>query len=131
VARVLIIDDEPLLAEVLRRALADEFDVTATTRVSQALQGLIAGDHYDLILCDVMMPGTNGVELRDRVHEVHPELAARIVFMTGGVPRDDIRERLESLPNLVLEKPIALGLLRDLVSARVRCDATRRVALPF
>ncbi len=87
VPRVLIIDDEPLLAEVLRRALSDEFDVTATTRASEALQGLIAGDDYDLILCDVMMP--------------------------------------------VLEKPIPLVVLRDMVRARVRGDTTARAALPW
>jgi CheY-like chemotaxis protein len=122
VARVLIVDDDSTVAEMLRRFLSDEFDVTATTRPSEAARWLTSGNWYDIVLCDVVMPEMTGVELHERVHQVRPDLAARIVFVTGGITRADLRAALDGLPNLVLQKPFDLASLRELVHRRVRSE---------
>jgi CheY-like chemotaxis protein len=119
-ARVLIVDDEPLVAESLRLVLSGEFGVTTTTAPTQALQWITSGETFDVILCDVMMPGMNGVELRERIEKVAADQAARIVFVTGGILLPHVRALLESVPNAWIEKPIDLEGLRDLVRRRVR-----------
>jgi DNA-binding NtrC family response regulator len=119
VGRLLIVDDESRLADAVRRLLSDEFEVTVTSLPIEALKWLLCGDWYDVILCDVMMPVMNGVQLHDRVHAVHPELAARFVFVTGGVSVDSVRQLLDSVPNLVLERPIDFGALREFIRRRV------------
>jgi CheY-like chemotaxis protein len=128
VGRVLLIDDDLRVANSLRLVLSDEFDVRSTTRPSEALASLLGGDWYDLVLCDVTMPTMNGLELHDRVRTRRPDQAARIVFMTGGVPWDYLRRLLDALPNVVLEKPIDVMGLRELIRRRVRLDPPPRSA---
>ncbi|HEY8089066.1 MAG TPA: response regulator [Polyangiaceae bacterium] len=120
IPRVLIVDDQPGLAAALRALLSDEFDVQCTPRSLEAFVWLSGGEWYDVILCDVMMPAMTGVELRERVHALHPDVAARIVFMTGGVSGAHIRTALDAVPNLVLEKPVELEPLRELIRRRAR-----------
>jgi CheY-like chemotaxis protein len=107
-------------ASSLRLALSDEFEVTATTQPSEALARIVSGDWFDVILCEVMMPTMNGIELHDRVHARRPDQAVRIVFVTGGVPWDYLRRLLDSLPNVVLEKPLDIAGVRELIRRRVR-----------
>jgi CheY-like chemotaxis protein len=126
IGRVLIVDDEKLLAETLRRVLCDEFDVNLTTDPAEALRWLTSGDWYDVILCDVMMPTMNGVELRNRVHATRPDLACRIVFVTGGITWAHVRKLLESVPNTVLAKPFDFPALRDLIRRRTVSEPPSR-----
>jgi len=128
VGRVLIVDDELLLAESLRRILADEFDVTATSAPTLALAWLTSGKSYDVVLCDVMMPGMNGVELRAQVGRVAPEQAARFVFMTGGVLLPELQALLDDTSSIVLAKPFDYEALRELIRRRVPADPRRRQA---
>ncbi len=121
-ARVLIVDDEPLLAQSLRLVLSDEFDVTATTDPVEALGWLTSVDWYDVILCDVMMPTMTGVNLRERVHKRSPEQAARIILVTGGIVMPSVQKMLESVPGVVLTKPFDLPALRELIRRRLRSD---------
>src|SRR5450432_2678704 len=120
VARILVIDDEDKVARSLQLVLAQEFDVSRTTEPERALDWLQAGELFDVILCDVMMPGINGVELRNRVEKFSADQAARIVFITGGLLLPQVRQLLDSVPNTCLEKPLDLDGLRELIRRRVR-----------
>jgi CheY-like chemotaxis protein len=122
---VLIVDDELLFADSVRRVLADEYEVIALTDPFAALTRIAAGDWFDVILCDVMMPGLNGVELLGRITPVAPELAARFVFITGGILLPHVQALLDGIPNLVLAKPFDYHALRDLIRRRTRPCATR------
>jgi CheY-like chemotaxis protein len=81
VSRVLVVDDDPIFAEAVRTALSDALEVKVATDAHQALTSITAGDWYDVVLCERVMPGMTGVELRDRVHAESSELAARFVFI--------------------------------------------------
>jgi PAS domain S-box-containing protein len=83
--RVLIVDDEPHLATTLRMLLEDRHEVLATTQGEQAVSLLLEGAAFDVVLCDVMMPAPDGVEIFRRVTQARPELKGRFIFMTGGV----------------------------------------------
>jgi len=117
--RVLIIDDEKELTDVTREGLSDLHDVRATQDARQALEWIAAGERFDLILCDMMMPLMTGMEFHTRLAALAPEQADRVVFMTGGAFTPRAREFLTRLPNLRLEKPFDLGHVLAMVSAHL------------
>jgi CheY-like chemotaxis protein len=118
--RVLVVDDERLIAAALQRTLASEHEVTALSRAREALEGLIAGQRFDLILCDLMMPEMTGIEFHAELSSLAPDQAARMVFLTGGPCTPFAKEFLAKVPNLHIEKPFDTRRLRALVSTHMR-----------
>ena len=59
-ARILVIDDEPLIGVIVQRALRT-LDVSACTDAHEALAAIRGGRRYDVILCDLMMPAMTGM----------------------------------------------------------------------
>lgn len=122
--RVMVIDDEPFLAEALGVLLADDYDVDVFGDATEALARIAAGDAYDVILSDVVMPLMSGIEFHERLAKEHPEHASRVIFVTGGVYRSSDREYLDALPNTCFAKPPdAVALL-----AAVKQRVTERIA---
>jgi CheY-like chemotaxis protein len=117
--RVLLIDDDRLIAVAVRRALSADHDVTALLRARDALDRLAAGERYDVILCDVMMPSMTGIEFHDRLSHELPDQADRIVFLTGGAFTSTARTFLDEVSNMRMEKPFEVQALRALVNERV------------
>jgi PAS domain S-box-containing protein len=114
--RVLVIDDEALIRSVLVRILAPEHDVDTAASGQEAI-GLIRSSNYDLILCDVMMPGMSGLEV---YRTSAPAMADRFVFMSGGTIGKVITEQLDQLPNGRLAKPFTAEQVLQVVAARER-----------
>jgi signal transduction histidine kinase len=104
--RVLIVDDEVALGRALRRTLSSRHDVTVLASGQQALDRMEAGERFDAILLDVMMPELGGMEVYERIHEIAPRQAKRVVFLTGGAFSAKAREFLDRVINPRLEKPI-------------------------
>jgi CheY-like chemotaxis protein len=121
--RVLVVDDEPLLAGALVRMLSDAYDVESTIDPKEALARLASGQRYDAILCDVCMPVVTGVDFHDEVALHEPAQASRIVFITGGVTDARLAERLGALPNAVLGKPLERPSLDR--ALRAACEERR------
>jgi CheY-like chemotaxis protein/two-component sensor histidine kinase len=113
-ASVLIIEDEAPLGRLLERVLAPH-KVVVMTRAREALARIETREHFDIILCDLMMPEMTGMDFYQRLIGLRPEVAARVVFMTGGAFTAGAREFLERVPNLRLDKPINTALLRHIV----------------
>src|SRR5262249_3092989 len=83
--RILVLDDEPLVAEALATQLRSAgFAVQATDDPRATLERLVAGERFDLVFCDLMMAGVTGVELAAALEARAPERLAQVVFMTGG-----------------------------------------------
>src|SRR5262249_22508261 len=93
--RVLVVDDEPLVASAARRLLARSHEVQVAHCGRSALL-LIDTARFDAVLCDLMMPNMTGIELHARLSESRPELAERMVFLTGGVFDDEAERFLEA-----------------------------------
>jgi CheY-like chemotaxis protein len=91
--------------------------VTAVTSGPAALAHLQAGARFDVILCDMTMPGMSGMALHERLLAMAPDQAARMVFLSGGALTPAARVFLERHP--VLEKPFELRALEAVVAARV------------
>jgi signal transduction histidine kinase len=114
--RVLVIDDERLVGDAIARALSEENHVEVVTDAQEALTRIAAGQTYDVVLCDLMMPVVTGMDLYAEVLRAAPKMAGRIVFMTGGAFTPRARAFLESIGNPCLEKPIDMGKLRSLLA---------------
>jgi CheY-like chemotaxis protein len=116
-ARLLIVDDEPLLIASLSRTLTPEHKVEAFTDARLALERLRAGERYELILCDLMMPEMTGMELHATLARELPEQAARMVFLTGGAFTEAARAFLDSTERPWMEKPFEPEVLRSRLRA--------------
>ncbi len=127
-ARVLIVDDEGPIANLMREVLASDHDVLAATSAREALAIIDSQGDFDVIFCDLMMPEMGGVELYRRVRLRSPGLEEQIVFMTGGGFTTGEAELLASIGNRRLEKPFTLGaveqITREMAAAR-RQDAPK------
>jgi CheY-like chemotaxis protein len=104
---------------MLQRTLSKEHDVTYVGSAQDALTRLAAGEVFDVILCDLMMPEMTGMDLHARLLQLLPEQARRMIFVTGGAFTARAREFVESVPNLRIEKPFSVQQLRALVAERV------------
>jgi two-component system, NtrC family, sensor kinase len=120
--KVLVIDDEPLLCEAVKRMLAGEATIHTATDPAAALGRLLSGERFDAVLCDLLMPHKNGMQLFAELQEKRPELAARLGFVTGGAFSEDAQAFLREHGERVLEKPFSRsglrGLLRTLLSGK-------------
>lgn len=114
-ANLLLVDDDDLVAQVVRRALAHEHDIRIVNSAEAAFALFRAGERFDIVLCDLMMPQITGMELYRMLHELDAEQAARVVFMTGGAFTPSARMFLDGVPNRRLEKPFELRSLRELI----------------
>ena len=81
----------------------------------EALRLLDGGVGFDLILCDLMMPEMDGVDLHARLAARAPEQVARMVFLTGGAFSPRARRFLDEVPNPRVPKPFDGPALRGLV----------------
>ena len=77
--RVLIVDNEPELAQMLFILLSDQFDIEVAYSGEEALDLILAGERFAVVLSDHHMPGMDGVSLLGRIQEIAP-LTTRMMF---------------------------------------------------
>ena len=114
-ARILVVDDEPdilaLLDEILSR---DGYTIERAASGREALEQVACG-RFDLVISDVRMPDGDGRELYRSLCDRHPELARRVLILTG----DTLGLGAGDLPGLpreaLLEKPVEPVALRSAV----------------
>jgi PAS domain S-box-containing protein len=115
--RILVVDDEPMIAVAIRRTLQREHEVVTLTSAREAHARLTGGERFDVIVCDVMMPEMSGMDLHEELVRHSPELAGRMVFMTGGAFTPNTRAFLNHVGNRRIEKPFSSKQLRALVQS--------------
>jgi len=118
--RILIIDDEPEVGSAVKRVLSADHDVVVSLSGKEALEQIEMGPPFDVILCDLMMPGMSGMELFRELKRYAPAQVERVTFITGGAFTEAAAEFVAALPNRVLEKPFQPEEIRQLVSERLR-----------
>ncbi len=98
--RVLIIDDEPHVLEILR-SFSETLGYVGDTASSgdEAIKMIAPGRHWAM-LCDLKMPGINGVEIFERISQVDKNLSKRFVMVTGTIFENEIS------PHTLLEKGV-------------------------
>jgi signal transduction histidine kinase len=114
-ARLLVVDDEPLARAALERALGLEHDVEVASDGPGALELLAQGKRYDLILCDLMMPGFSPGEFALEVAVRWPASARALYFLTGGAVTPEAQAFVLKNGARILDKPLEVGRLRELL----------------
>jgi len=115
-ARVLVLDDEPSIAELLSEmlgALGHQPDVCLSpVRALEILQTR----PFDLIISDFRMPIMNGEAFHQALSKINPELARRVIFLTGDVVNKETQHFLASTGNPHLDKPFQLNRLEAVIA---------------
>jgi CheY-like chemotaxis protein len=115
--RVLVVDDDAMVGIALRRSLRD-YDVVLLDNAKGALEKVTAGERFDVIFCDLMMPEMTGMDLHAEIQRVAPNQVERMVFMTGGAVTKRARDFVATVPNPVIDKPFDTKMLREMIRAR-------------
>ena len=122
---VLVIDDEAPIRNALRRFFERRgWHVDEAADGAHGLAALMRADNaaFDVMICDLKMPGISGMELYSTLSAMRPELLGRLIFATGDVASPDAAAFLQRTRCPVLEKPYELSLLAETVD-RVRGSA--------
>ncbi len=117
---ILVVDDEPLIGHVIERMLGGAHEVVVETLASAALATLRAGARFDLVLCDLMMPGMTGVDLFEEVLQMDPAQAERMWFLTGGAFTERAQSFLARIGERHLAKPFTSAALEAVVERFAR-----------
>jgi two-component system NtrC family sensor kinase len=115
--RVLVVDDEEPVANLLARLLRELGHQPMVVNTGAEALELIAREQFDLVLSDVKMPGMSGFELHQTIKQTNPELAARLVFVTGDMLSAATQARIAQSGNPYIAKPFAIERLETLVRA--------------
>ena len=119
---VMIVDDEPLVAKMLRTQLAAAgYRVTVAADAEHALETLTSsGEGVDLVYCDLMMKGMSGMDFSEALAARAPSRLRRVVFMTGGAFTPQARDFCTTHGDRCVDKPF------DVVS-----ETSRRLGGPL
>lgn len=131
--RILVVDDEPGLAEMVCKGLTKKFEAEWATSAEEALERLAAGEKYSVILSDQEMPGQSGAEFLGELQAEYPEIV-RMLFTANGDVDTAIRGLHEGAIYRFLQKPCSLsdiavafeaGVLRHRRKATYRIERER------
>ncbi len=115
IERILLVDDDPEVAEALTAMLAKEgLQVTRAATGAEAMARLESGS-WDAVFLDVRLPDVSGPEVYAELSRTRPELAQRVVFVTGGIWRSESRLRQELPPQPILAKPCTQDQVREVL----------------
>jgi CheY-like chemotaxis protein len=115
--RVLIVDDEPQVLDMIRDLLlACGYEVTTASNGSEALE-LVPMFLPDAVLLDVLMPVISGVHVLNRLRAEFPNIP--VVMVTGQQDEDTARELLAQGAFDYIRKPFTVDLLERIVAAAV------------
>ncbi len=108
-AAVLVVEDEAALAAAVAEAFADAGFVV--DRAGDGEEGLarVARRDYDVVVCDLKMPRVDGIQFYRAIAAARPELARRVIFVTGDVAGTDAERFLEESGCRWLPKPFRLA----------------------
>jgi len=113
-ASILVVEDEAQLASAVVDALRDVGYLVEHAADGQAALDRIKGQSFDVVICDVKMPNMDGKTFYRTLSAASPDLARRVVFVTGDVAGTDAESFLEESRCRWLAKPFRLG---DLLKA--------------
>jgi len=140
--KILVVDDQPINVQLLKRKLEREGMAVATAYSGQEALGLVAADKPDLILLDVMMPEMDGIEVCQRLQADLETKSIPIIFITARTSKEGKIEGLGVGAVDYITKPIDLDetlarvqtqlrfvqINRELVDLQRRLGDSRRAA---
>jgi signal transduction histidine kinase len=104
--RVLVVDDEVPVLKAMNRILGDAFAVSLASSGEEALARLAEDQDFDLILCDLVMPGLDGHQFYHQAIRQWPELEPRFLFFTGGAYPPSLKGFYQAMKERTIPKPL-------------------------
>ncbi|MEK7372852.1 MAG: response regulator, partial [candidate division NC10 bacterium] len=102
---MLVVDDEPWIAEILTAMLTEDGHEVDTADQGLLALGMVQLRPYDLILCDIRMPGLDGPGFYAELERSRPDLMGRILFVTGNRFSPEVEAFLDRTGAPSLPKP--------------------------
>ena len=118
--RILVVEDEPVIARVCLITLTlegSEVDLAINGKVAE---GMLEQEKYDLVLIDIRTPVMDGKQLFVTITKKHPELVSGVIFTTGDVLGGDTKRFIERSERLYLAKPFTPDELKAVVREALR-----------
>ncbi len=113
--KVLVVDDEEEILGLVSRVLQQMGHETVTVTTAEAALDTLAEREYDMIICDVRMPGMGGQQLYQFLRKENPELLKRLIFTTGDTISSSTRAFLQNVETAYVSKPFTIGDLQRAV----------------
>lgn len=121
--RILIVEDEELVVDLIKGVLEhDNITVDNARDGEEALVKTVSGN-YDLIVCDIKMPGMSGIAFYDKIKELKPLLAEKVIFITGD-PSSETMDFINMTGNEYITKPFKIEKFRSRVYEFLNPDLT-------
>jgi CheY-like chemotaxis protein len=111
-ARILLVDDEPDILELLVSVLTADGHEVETASDGVAALMLLAQGGYDAILSDIQMPRLDGIGLYQAVEARYPALARRFVVVTGSGLTGEVKRFVDQVRPPVVDKPFDFEQIR-------------------
>ena len=115
--RVLVVEDEPSLAAVMREALEEDGHRVVVAREGSEALALAAAGRFDLVVSDLKMPGMSGERLVGELERARPELRRRLLLTTGDTVGPEAERFVKDRGLPLLRKPFDIDELRQAVRA--------------
>ena len=113
--KILVVEDEPRIRQVCRRALTSQgYRVDFATN-GAAAEDMLMEEDYDLLLIDIKTPVMNGKEFYQNIKDRYPKLLNRVIFTTGDVVSTDTQDFLKQAGRPFLLKPFTPDKLTAIV----------------
>lgn len=120
--RLLVVDDEPGIREVLQELLTSLGYSVETAANGCVAMNRIENNHFDLLISDLCMPEMDGPELHRRIRDKDEGLARRMIFLTGDTVSPKSRTFLEETGNRWLTKPFNITDIENAVGTLLEQD---------
>ena len=116
--RALLVEDDNAVRQAFAKVLSQAgFEVAAVPTGMDAFGELKKGSKFDVVVCDVALPGMEGTTFFEHLGQQYPDLSHRVVFVTGYGRDDKTRKLLEHTGQPFLTKPVDL---KDFLAAVMR-----------
>lgn len=124
--RILVVDDDQALCDVVEKLLSNKGYVVHTSTDSAVALEMISQNHYDLLVLDYLMPGMNGVEIFRQARQVQPEVSG--IFLTAHTTINTVFPAIDAGVERVLAKPVDARELLPVIEQLVGHDTQEGAA---
>jgi two-component system NtrC family sensor kinase len=117
IERLLVVDDESSIREMVSKGLNKEFDYIDLAESGEEALEKVRAEDYSCILLDLRLNGIGGPEVYRQIADYDQEKARKIIFITGDTASPATRSFLASVGNAVIPKPFTIRQVRESISA--------------
>jgi|SRR3954466_4939855 DNA-binding response OmpR family regulator len=103
--RVLVVDDEPLVARMVQRALEGAYHVAVEHTARASVDRFARGERWDVVVADLHLPDGDAIWVRNALARIDSTLPARLLILTGGASTAEGRAFLREPSVRWLQKP--------------------------